>query len=405
MLLQVPRGKQARSIVEATARLNLWEGSVSSGKTVATLLKWVDRCAFGPDGPFLMIGKTERTLKRNVLDPIQEIVGKRNYRLVQGSGECYIFDRLCYLAGANDERSLQKIQGMTVADGYGDEVTTWPESMWIMALSRMRIPGAQFFGTMNPEGPYHWMKANVLDLAESKQLNLRRWHFTLDDNPFLDPQYVEDLKKEYTGLWYKRYILGLWVLAEGAVYDMWDEAKHVLAAPPAAARDYYVAIDYGTNNPTVFGLFGVLGNRAWMEREYYYDSTRSGRQKTDREFAADLVAWLGDVRPREIIVDPSALSFKTELRQCGFGQVRDADNSVLDGIRTVATMLTSGRLHICADCKEMQKEFSGYVWDAKAQAKGEDKPLKQSDHCCDQLRYFCHTVFGRGPVKAVRSLY
>ena len=402
MLLQVPKGKQARSIVEATARLNLWEGSVSSGKTVGSLVKWTDYTTNGPEGPLLMIGKTERTLKRNVLDVIEAIVGERNYRLVQGSGECYIFDRLCYLAGANDERSLQKIQGITVAGCYGDEMTTWPESMYTMALSRIRVPGAQLFGTMNPEGPYHWMKVNVLDRAH--ELNLKKWHFTLDDNPFLDPQYVADLKAEYTGLWYKRYILGLWVLAEGAVYDMWDEAKHVIATHPTA-RDYYVAIDYGTNNPTVFGLFGVLGEKCWMEREYYYDSTRSGRQKTDAEFSAALREWLGDVRPREIIVDPSALSFKTQLRRDGFAQVRDADNSVLDGIRTQATMLTAGRYHVCAECQNTIREYSGYVWDAKAQEKGEDKPLKQSDHAKDAERYFLHTIFGRGMVKAVRSLY
>jgi phage terminase large subunit len=185
---------------------------------------------------------------------------------------------------------------------------------------------------------------------------------------------------------------------------MWDESKHVIATHPTA-RDYYVAIDYGTNNPTVFGLFGVLGDKCWMEREYYYDSSRSGRSKTDAEFSAALREWLGDVRPREIIVDPSALSFKTQLRRDGFAQVRDADNSVLDGIRTVATMLTGGRLTIHESCKETIKEFSGYVWDAKAQAKGEDKPLKQSDHGMDSLRYCAHTLFGRGMVKAVRSLY
>lgn len=400
--MQPPRDKQLASIRQSQARVNIWEGSVRSGKTIGSIIRWLQFIEDAPPGNFLMVGKTERTLKRNILDVIEEAVEPDEYRLVQGSGECWIYGKRVYLAGASDERAIQKIQGLTLAGAYGDELTTWPESFYIMLLSRLSVRGAKLFGTTNPDSPYHWLKVNHLDRAD--ELDMRVFHFTLDDNPHLDPEYVASLKAEYVGLWYKRYILGLWVLAEGAVYDMWDEAKHVIATHPTA-RDYYVAIDYGTNNPTVFGLFGVLGDKCWMEREYYYDSTRSGRQKTDAEFSAALREWLGDVRPREIIVDPSALSFKTQLRRDGFAQVRDADNSVLDGIRTQATMLTAGRYHVCAECQNTIHEYSGYVWDAKAQEKGEDKPLKQSDHAKDAERYFLHTIFGRGMVKAVRSLY
>lgn len=394
--------RQKEYIAQSTRRLNVAEGAVRSGKTWATLYRFVQYLRDGPEGDLILIGNTERTIKRNIIGVLESLFGKGYVKYNKGEGEVRLFGRRIYIVGASDERSERKVRGMTVAGAYCDEITTYPESFWTMLLSRLSVKDAKLFGTTNPDSPYHWLKANYLD--RESELDMLRMRFLLEDNDALDPAYVAALKAEYTGLWYKRYILGLWVLAEGAVYDMWDEAKHVIATHPTA-RDYYVAIDYGTNNPTVFGLFGVTGDRAWMEREYYYDSTRSGRQKTDAQFSADLREWLGSVRPREIIVDPSALSFKTQLRHDGFPQVRDADNSVLDGIRTVATMLTAGRLHICADCRETVKEFSGYVWDAKAQERGEDKPLKQNDHGMDCLRYFAHTTFGRGPVRAVKSLY
>lgn len=401
--LSEPVGKQARSIRDSIYRLNIWEGSVRSGKTVASILAWLYYIVMGPPGELMMVGRTERTLKRNVLDPIMDYVGESECRVTQGTGEARIFGRRVYLAGGNDARSELKIRGVTLAGAYADEITTLPESFWTMLLSRLSIPGARLYGTTNPDSPYHWLKLDYLDRRD--ELDLGVWHFTLDDNPHLDPKYVESLKAEYTGLWYQRYVQGLWVLAEGTVYDMFREDMHVVAEPPELAKDYYVAVDYGTGNPTVFGLFGVRGERAWMEREYFYDPNRSGRQKTDEDYGRDLVAFLGGVRPREIIIDPSAASFRAQLRKMGFPQVRDADNAVLDGIRTQATMLSAGRYQVCVGCKETIREYGGYVWDAKAQARGEDKPMKQSDHTKDAERYFLHTVFGRGVVRAVRSLY
>ena len=395
--------RQQEFVRQGTRRINIAEGAVRSGKTWATLYRFVRYLSDGPRGDLLLVGNTERTIKRNIVGVLEELFGRGYVRYNKGEAELNLFGRRIYVVGASDERSERKIRGMTVAGAYCDEITTYPESFWAMLLSRLSVKGAKLFGTTNPDSPYHWLKVNYLD--REGELDMLRMQFLLDDNDTLDPDYIKSLKAEYTGLWYKRYILGLWVLAEGAVYDMWDESKHVIAEPPGPARDYYVAIDYGTNNPTVFGLFGMMGGRAWMEREYFYDSARSSRQKTDAEFSADLRAWLGEVRPREIIVDPSALSFKTQLRRDGFAQVRDADNSVLDGIRTQASLLTAGRYHVSAECGETIKEYSGYVWDTKAQEKGEDKPLKQSDHTKDTERYFLHTILGRGTARAVRSLY
>jgi len=363
---------------------------VRSGKTFTSYYLLPLRVQYQGRGNFLLVGKTERTLRRNVIDPLRELYGESNISEIYGDGTVDLFGRKAYVVGANDERAVTKIQGIGLVYCMGDEVTTWPESFFQMLKSRLDKPGAKFDGTCNPESPYHWIK----EFLDSEGLDIKHWHFRLDDNPFLDPQFVDSLKQEYTGLWYKRYIEGLWVMAEGVIYDMFDERVHVIDQYPEATR-YYVSVDYGTGNPTVFGLFGVKGSSAWMEREYYYDHEKQGRQKTDAEFSQDLKEFLGDIRPKAIIVDPSALSFKTQLKKDGFSSVRDADNAVLDGIRTQATMLQSGRYKIHRSCKNTIREYSGYVWDAKAQEKGEDKPVKQNDHCKDAERYFLHTIFGK----------
>ncbi|RKL63029.1 PBSX family phage terminase large subunit [Thermoanaerobacteraceae bacterium SP2] len=375
--------KQLDSILQSTARLNIWEGSVRSGKTIASIVRWLEYIKTGPPGDLLMVGKTERTLKRNILDVIESIVGTKNFKYNRGLGEVYIFGRKVYIAGANDERAEGKIRGMTLAGAYGDELTLWPESFFKMLLSRLSVPGAKLFGTTNPDSPYHWLKIEYID---NEELNIKVFHFELDDNPNLDPQYVELLKKEYTGLWYKRFILGLWVLAEGIVYDMFDESKHVITEIPECER-YWVAIDYGTNNPTVFLLQGQKGNAYYTLKEYHYDSSKVGRQKTDAEYSKDLKEFIGDKHITNIVVDPSAASFIAQLRKDGFFNVRKANNEVLDGIRYVSTLLSNKKYFIHESCKNLIKEKASYVWDPKAQQKGEDKPLKQNDHCSDAERY------------------
>ena len=378
------------TITNSTARLNIWEGAVRSSKTICSIVRWLEYVKSGPPGDLLMAGKTERTLKRNILDPLQQIVGSSRFKYNRGTGEAHLFGRRIYIAGANDERAAGKIQGLTLAGAYGDELTLWPESFFKMLLSRLSVPGAKLFGTTNPDGPYHWLRTEYLD---NKALDLRSWHFTLEDNPNLDPAYVAALKKEYAGLWYKRFILGLWVLAEGAIYDMWDEGKHIKSAPPYLNRRI-VAVDYGTTNPCTFGLYGFgAGPEVFLEREYWYDSKETGKQKTDSEYADDFMTWLGNVPVEAIYVDPSAASFIAELRGRGY-IISEANNAVLDGIRFVSTMLSNGHFFIDPSCTHTKNEFASYVWDSKAQMKGEDKPLKRNDHCMDRNRYALFSHFG-----------
>lgn len=387
--------KQRYSFKHSNKRLNIWEGSVRSGKTEVSILRFMKYVANAPPGDLFMVGKTDRSLKRNIINPMQETLGSDMY-YSSGKGEIRLWGRLIYTVGANDERAETKIRGSTCAGAYGDELTLWPDSFFRTLLGRMSVSGAKLFGTTNPDNPYHKIKTDYLD--RKSELDLTSFHFDLDDNIFLDPVFVNNIKKEYTGLWFKRFIKGLWVLAEGAIYDFFDENKHTVIATHKA--DYWtVSIDYGTSNPAAFLLFGhsYKGNpRVWAEKEYYYSGRKTGKQKTDSEYSNDLEKFIGKkIKTRYIFVDPSAASFRVQLRRDGFTGLREADNSVLDGIRTVARMLKSGEFVIKKTCPNFIQEMGGYVWDAKAQLRGEDKPMKQSDHCEDACRYDLHTIYGQ----------
>jgi PBSX family phage terminase large subunit len=385
--LKLPSRKQAHSILHSTARINVWDGSVRASKTVASLIRWLDYVAHGPEGELLLVGKTERTLKRNVLDPLEAMLEPGDMRVSRGDGEAWIWGRRHYIAGANDERAIDKIKGLTLAGAYADEISTYPESAFKMLLTRLSEPGAQFFGTTNPEGPMHWLMRDYL--ARADELDLSRFHFTLRDNPFLEPRFIEALEKEYTGLWYRRYILGEWVVAEGAIYDMLDEKRHHVTELPELVQSWHL-VDYGTTNPTVFlalslGVDGVL----YVHDEWRWDSASKGRQKTDAEYSEAYRDWAARLQPpRWIHVDPSAASFSLQLWRDGVRGVVPADNAVLEGLREVAALLGLERLKFHGPTTEATwAEMVGYVWDPKAQKRGEDAPLKVNDHGPDALRY------------------
>lgn len=393
MLIRDVSDKQLDVLEYSDSRWNISSGAVRSGKTVGGFLLLPIRMTTLPPGNCLLIGKTERTLKRNVLNPLREIYGRRRVSFPFGDGEIKLFGRHCYIVGANDERAVTKIQGMGLVYAYGDEVTTWPESFFDMLKSRLSEPGAMFDGSCNPDGPYHWLKSGFLDKADD--YGIRHFEFKLDDNPFLSKDFVEALKKEYTGVWYDRYIDGKWVLADGIIYDMFDEQIHVIDRVPERIRHYYAAADYGTTNPSAFGLYGLgVSGTVYKVKEYYWDPSVRGRQKTDSDFSAAMGAFLGNVVPRAIIVDPSAESFQLQLKRDRFRNVMNANNSVLDGIRTQGRMLSTGRYKILSRCKQTIADYGAYVWDSKAEERGDDKPVEKFDHTKDEERYLLHTLFG-----------
>jgi PBSX family phage terminase large subunit len=391
--------KALRSFQESDAEINIWEGSVSSSKTFISILRWLKEIQNGPqDGPLAMIGKTLDALKRNVISPMQELIGP-DCQYYPGRREIELWGRTIFTYGANDERAEGKIRGSTLAGAYVDELTLIPESFWNMLQSRLRVKGAKAFATTNPDGPGHWVKKTWLD--RKHELNLKSWAFRLEDNQWLvknNPGYIESLKKRYVGLWYKRFIDGLWCLAEGAVHDYFDELLHTILRPPPALS-YFVAMDYGTVNPTAILLFGEnlsTKPRSWVEREFYWDPAVTNRQKTDAEISRDLREFLGPIEPEAIYVDPSAASLKLQLQKDGFYQIQDADNSVLDGIRTVSMLTVSGEHAICRAARQTIEDKSNYVWNTKLAVKtGEDKPIKQHDHTQDAERYGLHTRYGQ----------
>lgn len=390
--------KQIDSLGDSTAWINIWHGSVRSGKTWVTIYRWIHYAMTGPPGDLVMVGKTERTLKRNIIHPMQEILGNRMV-YNRGEGEIKIGNRRIYVVGANDERSVGKIQGGTYAGGYGDELTLWLESFFRMLISRFSVSGAQFFGTTNPDGPSHWLKKDYMD--RESDLSLRSFHFRLEDNPYLPDDYVANLKKSYSGLWYKRYIDGLWVLADGVIYDMVQD-HHFVPIMPATFHNFIVGVDYGTNNPCTFGLYAWNDpGKIYLIREYWWDSAKEGRQKTDSQYADDMDAFLKDIRPHAIYVDPSAASFKVELQRRNKWNVKDANNDVLDGIRFVSAMFSNNQFFIHESCTHTRENYESYVWDSKAQDKGEDKPLKTNDHACFVAGTLITTLSGDVPIECV----
>ena len=404
--------KQKWALNRSDSRINLWHGSVRSGKTVNVDFRFIQSLRdstenLPSDVIDIMIGKTMGSLKRNVINPICGLLGNEA-KYFSGKQELHIWDHIIHLVGANDERSVGKIQGSTIRKALGDEVTLWPESFFKMLDSRLSMDDSQFFGTTNPGPPNHYLKTDYMN--RYKELNLKSFHFVLEDNTTLSKRFIQEIKKSYTGLWYRRYILGLWCVAEGAVFDFFDEDEHTIIKHPPA-QYYILAIDYGTSNPFGALLMGVNHNtkpKIWAENELYFDSKKMQYQKTDGEYSLDLKnfckGYLGQYWQNKILktyVDPSAASFKLQLERDGFLGVEDADNSVMDGLRTKATMLKNGNYAICTRCINYIKEIYGYRWDVKAQERGLDQPMKTGDHLCDAGRYGVHSEFNGEEVDMV----
>ena len=390
--------KQLRSFLEAQARFNVWVGSVRSGKSFAANLAFLKFVRSEQQGDMIILGRSEQALKRNIINPMLQLLGTRA-QFYHGKRELHIGNRTIYVVGANDARAAAKIQGATFLGALVDEISILPETVWNMLLSRLSLPGARLFGTTNPDSPYHWLKVNFLD--RQNELNLKYWDFDFSDNPTLGQDYIDNLKKEYRGLWYQRYIEGKWVLAEGAIYDFFDEKEYVIDAPPGNADYYIVGIDYGTTNPCVFTLIGYSSKtfpNMWMEKEYYYDSQKAMRQKTDSEYGDDLAKFITGYNVKQIYIDPSAVSIRVELRRQGISNVFEANNDVMNGLRYQTDLLANGTYKICANCKNTIAEYTNYVWDARAAQRGLEKPLKVNDHTKDAERYALYTHFFDRPM-------
>ena len=392
---------QQASILESTAAVNGWEGSIRSGKTIASLIRWAEYVQHAPDGHLAVLGWTLTTVQRNVLDPLINL----HPSIVQhtrGANVAWVMGREVQLVGFSDKRSEAVIRGLTLAGAYVDEATLMPEQTFVQLLGRLSVTGAKLFWTTNPDSQSHWLRRRYL----SRLRDLPDWrifHFTMDDNPALSPEYVESKRREFTGLWYRRFILGEWVSAEGAIFDAWDPQVHVIPweDTPPLRRLLGVGMDYGTTNPTSAVLLGLtMDGTLILVDEWRHDPAQAQHRLTDAQVSARLRDWLAQdhlpypstLEPEWVFLDPSAASLRVTLEQDGERRVTDADNQVHYGIRTVASLLATGALHVTDRCEGVITEAPSYAWDPKATEKGHDKPLKIADHSLDAARYAITTT-------------
>ena len=379
--------KQKAFLTGCNHRWNIKTGATGSGKSfvdyTVTIPKRIN--AAKGEGLLVLMGDTRGTLERNILEPMRSywpgLVGN-----IRSDNTVDIFGKKVYALGADNKKHVARIQGATFEYVYGDEVTTWSEEVFQMLKSRLRCEHSHFDGTCNPENPNHWFKTFLDSDADIFQQS-----YVIDDGA-LPEKVIDELKKEYAGtVYYDRWILGLWVAAEGLVYPMFKDS-HILHQLPKTEGDCYVSCDYGIQNATVFHLWQrEKGTERWIAlREWYYSGRQERRQLTVSELVDGLCSMLVDIVPKRVIIDPSAAALKVELKRRGF-YTQDADNDVLNGIEDVCTMLKLDQIAFYKDCQQAIVEFGQYCWDSKAADLGIDAVVKENDHCMDSIRYFVRT--------------
>jgi PBSX family phage terminase large subunit len=398
--------KQLASCRESSARVNIWEGSIRSGKTIVSLLRWLIYIATAPyGGALVVIARTRDTAARNVFVPLMDpalfgaIADQVHY--TPGAPTAVVLGRTVYVIGASDAKAEKVLRGLTVAGAYVDEVTVIPEEFFTQLLGRMSVPGAQLFGTTNPDNPAHWLKRKFLDRLALLP-DWRSWKFTINDNPSLTQEYIDSISREFTGLWYRRFILGEWVAAEGAIFDMWDPDTHVIRWDdlPPMRRLLGVGIDYGTQHATAAVLLGLgYDRRLYMVDELRIDPSLTQMRLTDQQQSAAIKTWLAKphlnepsaLKPEWVVADPAGASLREQLYQDGISTT-PADKAVNYGIGVVASLLGTHELLVTDRCQGLIQEMPGYSWDPAAALRGEDKPIKTADDSVDALRYVVVTL-------------
>lgn len=383
------------------AIINILEGAVRSGKNWTMIPKVV----FGLNdydvgGEKVIFGVSKDTVYHNVLNDLFNFYGSKNYSYNRMTGELWLDHTKWRVVGAKDEGSEKYIRGSTVGVAYGDELVKIPQSFFEMMLSRMSPEGARLYGTTNPDNPFHWLNKDYLTDIKKRQEGLV-WSekFMLEDNLSLSPAKILQFKTMFKGVFKKRNIDGLWVVAEGAIYkDSYSEellyndtTRPIGLGNSGGFIEKFIAIDYGTGNPTVFLLVIDDGTTYWVDQEYYWDSRETSVQKTDGQYIEDLIAFKEEFGPQaQAIVDPSAASLKAEMNLKGVWHC-DADNDVENGIRNTSSLLAQKKIRIHERCVKLRSELEAYAWDPLKQKTGLDEPLKKNDHAPDALRYFVQT--------------
>ena len=399
--LFLPVGKQAESILESIDHpksINLWYGSVRSSKTIMSLLVWLWRCAHGRRGRRMMVGNTTETLELNCIEPLKDLLPaaiKHN----TGWRQFFIFDKKVSIRGANDVGQEKKFRGPTLLDAYADEVTTWAKSVFKMLRTRMDKAGSTLLGTTNPDQPLHYIKTDYIDRV--KEISIRLWHFVLDDNPGLTDDYKADLIAENPPgtVYYLRFILGLWVAAEGRVYNFLTSDKkdgYVIDELPEDFSRYVVAADYGQQHPTVFILAGYSHSLTrWVVIKEFYTNDKTNSVYAE-EFGREILKYSKGIVPDYIDIDSGGggTALIKELRtRYPTLRIRHAiKEDVGDEVQALASALFTHAICIYRGCTRTIQEMMSYLWDEKAKARGIDQPLKQNDDGCDSMRYLWNRI-------------
>lgn len=394
---------KARASIRANGWMTVWEGAIRSGKTVASIIAWLNYVMNSVEKVFFMSGKTYGSLIRNVISGDFGLIelGAPDVEItkdITGSNVLKIWDKKIYLFGAADDGAYARLKGLTAGGWYADEVATHPESFIVEALSRTAVSrDRRIFWTLNPTVPSHYIYRRFTDVWEEKHSpGYIRFHFTLDDNLAMPPERRRELEAQYTGRYRMMYILGLRCAAEGMIYDSFRRDMIYSGVPPEMnlyQTQKYIACDYGTVNPCVFLECVMINGIVYVMREYRWDSRKEMRQKTDDQYVHDMMNFIGtpDECDSIIIVDPSASSFITALKIAGY-MVIQGKNDVLPGIRRLSSLFALNRVRIHESCTGLISELELYIWDEKAALNGEEKPLKTNDHAPDALRYYVMTA-------------
>lgn len=376
--------KQREYFDNANKRWNFKTGATRSGKTYMDyyVIPKRIRARIGKPGLAVILGVTKSTIERNILEPMRNIWGEDLVGGISSSNICYLFGEKVYCLGAEKVSQVSKLRGSSIKYVYGDEVADWNEEVFEMLKSRLDKLYSCFDGALNPQGPNHWLK----EFLDSEDLDIYCQKYTLFDNPFLDKGFVDSLCKEYAGsVYYKRYILGEWALAEGLVYPMFSREKHVVKGEIEFHRNsqYFVSIDYGTVNPFAIGVFEFDGRKSTMIKEFHHKGGSENRVDNEKYYK-QMCDTIGKLPIQYILVDPSAAGFIETIKKYAKYIVKGADNDVLNGIQEVTKYLNMGLLKIHESCVETLKEFEGYAWDDKH----DDEVIKKNDHHMDLIRYY-----------------
>lgn len=378
-------------------RYNILTGAVRSGKTWALHPKILRLCKYPVTGWRILTGQSKESIYNNVLNDLFSLIGPSAYHYNSQSGLLRIGKAYWKVMGAKDEGSEKFLRGSTVGAFVCDELTLTPQNFFEMMLTRMSPEGARFYATTNCDSPLHWLKKWMDDQHEKKTGELLNMHLTMDDNPNLPADFKKSIKSTFRGVFYERFILGLWVMAEGSIYrDSWsddllfdDSTMPLGLLNQGGYKDRWVSVDAGVDHPQVYLEFYDDGETIWVPKEYFWDSRKEQRQKTDGQYADDMSDFMGANRACEIIVPPECASLEAEFKLRGWW-VREAENEVDEGIKTVAGMMTNRKIRIHRRCVNLRKQLETYIWDQKAALRGIEQPLKQLDDGPDCLRYGVH---------------